>query len=90
MKLYDFFPCSNGDTRDVWSHLFYVIIAFIPYSYKPENNLNSDMRNDYVCIEHAVAGWHSGLEIDGLTQRPGSGYVEIKLTHIQSCLAVFP
>jgi hypothetical protein len=48
------------------------------------------MRNDYVCIEHAVAEWHSGIEIDGLTQRLGSGYVEIKLAHIQSCLAVYP
>jgi hypothetical protein len=48
------------------------------------------MRNDYFCIEYAVAGWHGGIEIDGLTQRPGSGYVEMKLAHIQSCLAVFP
>jgi hypothetical protein len=66
------------------------MIAFIPYSYKPENNVNADMPNDYVCTEHAVVEWNSGIEIDGLTQRSGRGYVEIKLAHIQSCLAVFP
>jgi len=48
------------------------------------------MRNDYVCIEHAVVEWHSGMEIDGFVQRSESGYFEIKLAHIQSCLAVFP
>ena len=66
-------------------HFFYVIIAFIPCSYKPENNLNVDMRNDYVCIDHAVVEWRSGNEIDSLTQRSGSVYFEIKLAHIQSC-----
>lgn len=48
------------------------------------------MRNDYVCIDHAVVEWRSGIEIDSLTQRSGNVYVEIKLAHIQSCLAVFP
>lgn len=89
MKIDYFFSASSADTRDVWSHLFYVI-AFIPYSCKSENHLNDDMRNNYVCIEHAVVEWHSGIEIDGLTQRSASGYVEIKLAHIQSCPAVFP
>jgi len=46
LKLDDFFLGSNADTRNVLSHSFYVIIAFIPYSYKSENNLNADMRND--------------------------------------------
>jgi len=48
------------------------------------------MRNDYVCIDHAVVERDSGIEIDGLTQRSGSVYVEIKPAHVQSCLAVFP
>ena len=89
MKLDDFFSGSNADTRNVLSHLFYVIIAFIPYSFKSKNNLNADMRNDYFCIEHAVVEWHIGIEIDGLTQRSGNEYVEIKFAHIQSCLTVF-